>query len=97
MTILPCARFKDDFSHMNLFQVYTLQKRENNVPFCLKYPIYFFLTVQGMLHQTCHGLSSAYIDCNFILTCSCDVSFSVAMFIFRSGSSVLCVKKKVCC
>lgn len=90
---LPCARFKDDFAHTNLFQVYTLQKRENNVPFCLKYPVHFFLSVQGMLHLTCPDLPSAYIDCTFILTCSRNVSFSVAVFIFRSGSSVLCVKK----
>lgn len=46
------------------------------MPFLLElYPIHFFLTVRGMLHQTRHGLPSAYIDCTFILTCSRSVSF----------------------
>lgn len=71
------------------------KKGKYNVPFCLKYPIHFFLTVRGMLHQTSHDLPSAYIDCIFMLTCSRNVSFSVAVFILKWQLSPLC-EEKVC-
>lgn len=91
------ACFKDDFFLTQTSSEFTRcsKKGKNNVPFCLKYPIHFFLTVRGMLHQTRYGLPSAYIDCTFILTCSRNVSFSVAVFILKWQLSPLC-EEKVC-
>lgn len=91
------ARFKEDFSDTNLFRVYTLLKKKGKIMclFCLKYLIHFFLTVRGMLHQTRHGLPSAYVDCTLTFTCSRNVSFSVAVFILKWQLSPLC-EGKVC-
>lgn len=59
--------------------------------FASKYHLsHFFLPVQGVLSLPHHGIPSSYVDCTSYVTCSCKFSFlffSMAVFIFRSGSS----------